>query len=875
MNKGNGLSEQAAKHLDFVLTYDKLLKKLFLSKWGVDLAEPYDDTDIKRATWLASAIALGSSEHLKNLASSYGTLLYQSDPSNTLYKKACYILQSRTGNLLASRHLYGIFENGVYQESFGSSLNLELSAKRGYLSQDLEGCPSAVFTDYQKQLWDKLSSRKNVAISAPTSAGKSFIIQRYIVAQAIASPATIFYVVPTKALVNQVAMTLKSALLKSSKVYTTYRALEDSTVSTIFVLTPERCMKVFQDFKLADPSIVFFDEIQNLEEQGRGLILEDALYRMIGIWRSTQFLFAGPYVENIASSINKLVDLELEDMLTVATPVVQIKAGLTFRPRMKQADYKLFSPTGNVIEGQFSVKTALYSKVKTNKGEALAGFFRSHVCEGSCIVFSPRKGQAEKWALKIAPYVGMSNPDIVDGASQGVRDLIDFLADEIYPEYVLIRTLRMGVAFHHGGLPDIVRLELESLYLLGDIKHLVCTTTLIQGVNLPADKLIIINPSAGTHPLSSLEFLNLIGRAGRISNSMYGEVYCLDIVGDEWAEKRFTDSAPTEIKPSSLAFIENNSHDLLYLIGKEKSEILSADESIENYQSIAYLRQLYIADEPHFDRLMNQAKISDDIKRGCRKKLEGLAGDIKIPINLLKMNPHIDPLLQDKFYRDVLDDGVWSWMPNKTPFIRGGGPDSEFHERSLYYQFDNIVRRLNGIFEIESDLNVGRFGRKISIGSLVFDAYKWMSGESHRYFIEKLLDDSTFEGFVDTEDVGDSSKIDTAARFVTGYISRSIAFILVRYLSIWSDVVSSFLSEADRERYAYQLSLPAMIELGSYDPKVLEMMSLGINRSVALKIKRILPPDVSDIEGWLRGYDGRGLSPLYLRYLKRGGFISK
>ncbi|MDC4923590.1 hypothetical protein OHV99_18085, partial [Acinetobacter baumannii] len=64
-----------------------------------------------------------------------------------------------------------------------------------------------------------------------------------------------------------------------------------------------------------------------------------------------------------------------------------------------------------------------------------------------------------------------------------------------------------------------------------------------------------------------------------------------------------------------------------------------------------------------------------------------------------------------------------------------------------------------------------------------------------------------------------------------------------------------------------------MLELGSYDPVILELMNLGINRSIAIKIRPLLKfqEDMS-IEETLAKFDKKEMPALFKRYLKRAGF---
>ena len=369
----NDTHEQAAGHVDFISVFDKLLENLFLGDKNTDDNKiEISDSEIRRATWLASIASLGEGDREKNLANAYGALLHLSDVENEVYKRACYVLQSRSGNLITSSHLPKIFENGLHTDDYGTALNFELAANRALLQHSFSDESEIYFTKFQKQLWQSLSNGKNVAISAPTSAGKSFIIKKHISELVEQDAKNIIFVVPTKALINQVSNTLKFDLQDKAHVLTTYIAAgkEDEKCS-IYVLTPERCLKVFQDDDINQPSLVFIDEIHNIEDQSRGAIFENALYRMISMWPSTQFVVAGPFIQSLSNSIQQIGNIDLVDHQTLSSPVFQVKVALTFSSKQKTAHYRIASPTGNILRGTIKLKKAIYSKIKSNKGEAL------------------------------------------------------------------------------------------------------------------------------------------------------------------------------------------------------------------------------------------------------------------------------------------------------------------------------------------------------------------------------------------------------------------------------------------------------------------------------------------------------------------------
>lgn len=385
----------AINHKDFTSVFNELIEHLFLRNRGWNEKEKLSDEQIRRATWLAS---LGSSgdENDRSIASAFGTLLYLYDTNNELYIKACYILHSRAGNIVSAKHLKGLFEDANTLRHFSASLDFELVSQKYVLEKKLPGEEPIYFTHFQRDLWDELESGENVAVSAPTSAGKSFIIKKYIYFSVInASSGYFVYVVPSKALINQVGNEMSRVLKNIATVMTTYKALEDENAKVVYVLTPERCMRLLHEKGNSAPTIVFFDEIQNLEDSSRGNVFENVIYRMTDLWKSTQFIMAGPYINNLHLSLNKVVDIDLVEQSTSSTPVLQLKIVLTVHKNSKNITYKLISPVGESVIGEYNIGKALYSKLSSSKGSALKHITSILDADEQNIIYAPKKNLAE------------------------------------------------------------------------------------------------------------------------------------------------------------------------------------------------------------------------------------------------------------------------------------------------------------------------------------------------------------------------------------------------------------------------------------------------------------------------------------------------
>lgn len=863
---------QAIHHKDFLDVFDDLLKSLFLMNRGeAFFSENLTDDKIRKAAWLASIAALGG-EFEKSFASSFGALLHLRDKDNDLYKRTCYVLQSRSGNIVSTKHLPNIISDGKYKVDFGSLLNFELVSKRISLGKVFNDKSIVYLTEFQKELWISLGNKKNLAISAPTSSGKSFIIKKYI-SQIVnsSSEGEFIYVVPSKALINQVSNELSKQLMDVATVITTYREINEKNKKIIYVLTPERCLRLLQEKKDGWPNVVFFDEVQNIEDGTRGNVYENIIYRMTQGWKNTQFIMAGPYIENIKSSLIKITDIEIDEHKTLATPVLQVKVALTFSPKSKSVKYKIFSPSGKKIESELNINKSLYTKLTASKGAALSHIISIFDPEDQNIIYAPKKNYAQNWAIKISENKSLESID----DNERINDLVDFLSKEVHSDYSLIRTVKKGVAFHHGALLDVARMEIEDLYSSGTIKNIVCTSTLLQGVNLPADRIIILSPKVGNYELTQFEFLNLIGRAGRISSSLYGEIFCIETKDEEWGEDKILNDERKEIKSSVLSKIDNNKDKIVSYINLSKNDIKEQGGELALVPLVTYLRSQYLVDENHFRKIISSSELEESQMKLIEERLKKIKGGLEIPEELLFKNQFIDPIEQNQLYVKIKRDGISKWIIDKYPNSKEGQASeyAEFEDMNYYNQYKSIILRLHEIFDIESEANGTEDGgiRKtryfVSFKKLASDSHKWMQGNKFKFFI----DDTLSKHYVQKNKSINNSAIDSVTNFVTAHISTNISFILVKYISLWSNLVSSFLSESERERYAFVLNLPSMLEMGSYKPIVLEIMSYGINRSTAIEIEKKYKGGM-DVEFFLKNINLTMVDTLHAKYLSRAGF---
>ena len=426
-----------------------------------------------------------------------------------------------------------------------------------------------------------------------------------------------------------------------------------------------------------------------------------------------------------------------------------------------------------------------------------------------------------------------------------------YLSDEVHPEYSLIRCLKKGVAFHHSSIPEIAKLEIEDLYKEEGtvIKSLFCTPTLLEGVNLPPNKMFIFIPKKNNQNLEKFEFGNLIGRVGRLESHLMGTVYCIEIVDDPWAEDNLNADFTKEMRPATVKAFNEKYHLLLENLTKRADEI--EDRTVA--YTICLLRHKFLRNREETKNYLIEKKIKQNDVDFILGELNNSLKEIKIPSNILILNPTIDPLLQNIFYVDIINNGVEKWQVHNHPL---------FNSSKFYDDFLRVTNMLNDIFKIiDEKQKTQDYYLTMSINNLVRISMSWLRGYPYKSIIAIELKNSPHK------------KIDTTIREVIKNINDLVRFEMVKYYKLWSDVIGHLLDKEKRESYGYFLALPQMLEMGSCDPKALELMMEGINRSVAVKIVEQVPDKYEGpMKNFLYKTQNLKLSPLFRKHLKKYGY---
>ena len=198
----------------------------------------------------------------------------------------------------------------------------------------IPGQQGKYFIGKQDQLFRSLENELN-SFSAPTSMGKTFLIEKYIELKIISGEKSNFAItVPSKALITEVRSSLIDELgenLANNSYRIISRAdeyeLDYQNQRFIFVMTPERLSNVLMQNQNLRLGHLFIDESQKITEEDSRSIFYYELFDQIKSWdQKPKITFASPLIPN-PGIFNQLVsDKESDDGISISeSPVTQIK----------------------------------------------------------------------------------------------------------------------------------------------------------------------------------------------------------------------------------------------------------------------------------------------------------------------------------------------------------------------------------------------------------------------------------------------------------------------------------------------------------------------------------------------------------------------
>ncbi|MFC6980124.1 DEAD/DEAH box helicase [Microbulbifer taiwanensis] len=764
-----------------------------------------DDKEIQSLTGYSSILSLSDTAEDVSLSYEIATRLLEYTEGNcNKVISAADIILSRIGNfpgrsLLRDRYLES------NPATISAQLRLECLAREAentFHLDEKDDKRSTLLTDFQYKFLTSLNEEGSLSVSAPTSAGKSFVLNIDLVRKIKSSTGQcIVYVVPTRALISEVAhrvrTTLRSEGLEDVIVRTAPFPIAKDKIgqAAVYIFTQERLMS-FINSQEGEPIItsLIIDEAHEIQNGKRGIILQNAIDISLSRFGDIKVLFASPLIKNPGYFLNLFSRTSngkyfVEQISPVSQNLILVSE---VKGKPKKLDISILT-RGEIVPVS-TIEAAFKFRGNATSQRANLTLSISNGTE-SVISFSNNPSQAEKVACRVAELSTEFEPN------DEAISFAEFVRREIHPDYPLADCVLKGVAFHYGNMPSLVRSGVENLFKNGSIKIICCTSTLLQGVNLPAKHIVIENPMSGESPMTRADFLNLAGRAGRLLKEFHGNIWC--IRPSEWNSECYNGDRLQEINSAISTVMEDGGLAIQKLLSAESSEHTPNDEAEAAFGKIFhdYLIDPQLSFIEGYRSEENSATLDETVN--AIKQVE-----VSLPIQILENNQSLRPDHLQNLFEYLSSQESISELTPLSPYTQGAKA-----------RMEEIFLVLATCFE----WNLSDPYR----GLISYLAYRWVWGIP----IGKILADRVEY----VQSITPNSSISSTIRGCLSVLEEAVRFRLVKYFSAYIEILKFVAIERGLEE-EFETIEPYHIylEFGSCNRHALNLMALGISRFTAL-----------------------------------------
>lgn len=396
----------------------------------------------------------------------------------------------------------------------------------------------------QLKIYNLLIEGTNVVLSAPTSMGKSAVVDTLIES---GKYDIIVIIVPTIALIDETRKRLNSKFSRDYDII--HHSIQTKKKNkNIFVLTQER-FNERNDIEIVD--LFVMDEFYKLSfkkdlEDERVISLNIALSKLLSI--SKQFYLIGPFIEDVRGLSDVAPDFYYvnTDFNTVAVNIYEFNLGAN--------DVSAKGDKTIEILNKYNGQTIIYCRSPNSVSEIVKRLISENV--------------TDKFS----------------------SEYVSWVKDNFTPEWDYAQAIEHGIGIHHGNLPRAMQQTTVDFFNNSLIKILICTSTIIEGVNTSAENIIIFDNRNGVGSIDRFTHSNIKGRAGRMGKHFVGNVFCLE-------------SPPLSDYASSIVDIP-----------------LGTQENSTPINLLAGVQEIHLKDESY-------------------KRLDDYYNKCKVPIDLLKAHP--------------------------------------------------------------------------------------------------------------------------------------------------------------------------------------------------------------------------------------------
>ncbi|MCP2080806.1 UNVERIFIED_ORG: superfamily II DNA or RNA helicase [Methylorubrum zatmanii] len=695
-------------------------------------------------------------------------------------------------------------------------------------------------TGFQHNLWSRLSNGERIALSAPTSAGKSFVLQAYIRAVFERSPrANILYLVPTRALISQVSQDfIESTSTWGTTAPQVITAPFDTETklpeSALYIFTQERAQIMLQSHEFFAPQIIIVDEAHSIAEGSRGVLLQSVLDEILVRSPKAQALFASPTIRNL-EVFGKLFGLTDVFSFKSTEPTVS-QNFINVKIEAAKKGIIVFSSFGDGQRTIVEVGRKTVGQTLANRKDKLLHIPLLMEGSGASIVYANGAAEAEDVAIQL------SENRREHESTERRQALAKLAAEVVHSSYVLSECVNKGVGFHYSNIPTILRLEIERAFKEGHIDYLASTSTLLQGVNLPAKHIFMCKPEKGRgKPIESTDFWNLAGRAGRLMREFQGNIFLIDY--ENWIKKPLSGPKDDVVEPAIGHTISQYPDQFIRTVQDRSGSLREKNQDVLDSSFVKLFSDFRSG---RITEAFARAGISDgsDRSENILTAFDSIRSTITLPDAVLKRSSNISPHKQETLYRHFKER-----LANEGRDAAVGFLPAHPREENAFKSYEKILYLCYTMLLIKPPTDLThRFHALLAL--------RWMLGWPLPRIIQTQID----------RNPGKSTR--KIIRDTLNVIETEVRFQSVRMFTCYNSILVYALDEFGYVDLASAVpGIPLYLEVGASDQTMISFVGLGLSRAVATRLndlagdKNLSPAKAIE---WLAGrsIDSLGLSPL-------------
>lgn len=759
--------------------------------------------DLLRFADLLSSATDSQSRNFSYKIITYLNSHYRNDPYYRTISKSVYY---NLGNFPAVNYLAQTDKN-LAELPFDRMLQVE--AKK--LIQTVPDTEGIYFTDTQYRLFEQLRNSHVFSFSGPTSMGKSFIIKAFISQVMRNTPSeNIVIVVPSRALITQFAIEINRELTKQLQQFN-YKIFTNSNVSDLFlednvklilVLTPERLLSYLSQNENPSIGFLFVDEAHKIaQNDSRSITTYVAIEKTLKKFPNSKLYFSSPNVSNPEVLLELFNRGSRNSFKTDETTVAQNM----FFVNLENKEISYFN------ENEFETISTTFPQSATTVNSFLKIFGKD-----SNLVYCNSRELTIQYAKEFAETID-------DSDDANLRVASNIIKQYIHRDYYLAELVRKGVAYHFGNMPQLIRSLIEKLYRSGEIKYVFCTSTLLEGVNMPTQNLFILHNKQGRKILEPIDFWNLAGRAGRMTKELQGNVFCVKHSKCEWKEMGLFSNKKIELKPTIYEKINKKIKSIEKQI--ENGEIKSGSEEEKNI--LKYIANIICIDTMqintnYYSPILNQ--LIENKKNKILELAKEKTRNIDIPHSLFSSNESIDINIQNSVYKKL-----------KQEFVDGG--DVKFPNEVNYESCLEFLTKLHSLYQWENNSKELKNANRMKYYALLM--CQWINEESLNQIITKSIQYHSSNskemwcpsGEIETFDKGDKKHINILIGNIIKDIESVLRFQFEKYFNHYYTIIKHILGDDNAgENWA------TLLEYGTRNRIIIALQNLGLSRHSASEI---------------------------------------